>query len=129
MSDDKKFILLWQIRCAILSALVFVLLLYFCKRLIFFAVAVLMVAFVFFCFVYIPIYFEKQNVRITDSCVEVDKGVFLKSKTVMQKSRIIAVAHFASPLQRLLRVQTISFKTSAKAVRILSDEKSDGYEK
>ncbi|MGN0558505.1 MAG: PH domain-containing protein [Acutalibacteraceae bacterium] len=129
MSDDKKFILLWQIRCAILSALVFVLLLCFCKRFLFFAVAFLTVAFVFFFFIYIPLYFKKLNVRTTDNKVTIEKGVFLKSKTVMQKSRIIAVAHFASPLQRLFKVQTISLKTSAKAVRILSSEKSVGYEK
>ena len=129
MSDDKKFILLWQIRCAILSALVFVLLLRFCKRLLFFAVAFLTAVFVFFFFIYIPLYFKKLNVRITDNKVTIEKGVFLKSKTVMQKSRIIAVARFASPLQRLFKVQTISLKTSAKAVRILSSEKSVGYEK
>lgn len=121
----KKSVLLLRARvsfiCVLLSAVLFLFLRRKAAVLALLLAAIFIILIIAF-FVYIPLYFRRFCITKNSGTIEIKKGIILRDTVKIRKEKIVGVRCFSSPLQRLLKIKTVTLKTSARAVRFLACE-------
>ena len=127
----KNTLLLWRIRAAAVCVLLMAGFAYFCCFSVWFIAVIIinLVAFVLIIFRYLPIYFRNYKIRLENSVIIINCGVFIKTVRIMPFSKMIYAQSVSTPLAKKLGISSIILKAARSYLLIpeIETEKANDF--
>ncbi len=122
----KKTTILWQVRIIFTTLCLVALCLVSSNFFVYFKIAAIVIAILGFLitFWYLPVFFKKYTIVLTNDAVVVKYGIFIKTEHIMPFKRMIYAQSIETPLARKFGIAAVRLKAARSYLNVAETEKS-----